>query len=133
MHCDRQVRERRYYVFAHEKYMAARRSGGNDEAVHKLSANRDSRIEASVAEASAKDPAAALSELRAIEKDIGEICELMEQLRDMVERNGELVDQIEAWVSQDLEHVKVRARRRTIALVVSPRATISESGKLGRP
>ena len=106
-------------------YLAAHRFGGNDEAAHELSAYHDTRTAATVEEASAKDAAAALAELRAIEKEISEICELMEQLRDMVERNGELVDQIEAWVAQDLDHVKVRARRRTVTVVVSLRA-ISE-------
>ena len=63
-----------------------------------------------------QDTAAALAELRAIEKDINDMCELMEELRDMVEKNGELMDQIEAWVAQDLEQVTVCAQPRTVSL-----------------
>lgn len=63
-----------------------------------------------------KETAAVYAELRLIEKDISDMCELMGQLRDMVERNGEMVDQIEAWVAQDLEHVKVRTRCLTVRL-----------------
>jgi hypothetical protein len=45
------------------------------------------------------------------EKEISEVCELLTQLHDMVEASGEQMDRIEAWVAQDLQQIKVRARR----------------------
>jgi hypothetical protein len=41
------------------------------------------------------------------EKEINEVCELLAQLHQMVEANGEQMDRIEAWVAQDLHQVKV--------------------------
>ena len=121
MYRDLQITPRCHFILAYRICLAARRVDGNtDEVAYEVSAYRQTRTTVGAAEASVKETAAVYAELRVIEKDISDMCELMGQLRDMVERNGEMVDQIEAWVAQDLEHVKVRARRRTAPLVVSP-------------